>query len=362
MTRMVQDGLASRPGSERAGYRGAGMPSTQEFRPEIAVVVPTFNRPERCARLLAALDRQTLAPERFEVVVVDDCSTGESDTMARLQKAAAAVGYRVQVLQTSSNRGPGPARNLGWQATAAPLVAFTDDDCMPQPGWLEAGLRFLASDRAVGVAQGRTRAPEGVDVGELQGWYVWRVIAAPTPYFDACNIFYRRRALEQSGGFDEELGWWPCKGWPGAVPVAWGEDSAAGWAVVEHGWGRGFVGDAVVVHEVERRGLWWHLKFGYLDRVIVALAAAHPGYRQEAFWRPWAYRKEDAAFAVAVGACLAATRWRPAALAAVPYLWLRRPSIRKPNFVPMCFGYVGVDAARAVGRWSGAVKYRTLVL
>jgi glycosyltransferase involved in cell wall biosynthesis len=292
--------------------------------------------------------------------VVDDCS--RDDTVAILTALADDLPYRLRVLRTPSNGGPGQARNVGWRATTAALLAFMDDDCAPEPGWLEAGLRWLHAHPDAGVAQGRTRAPDGVDVTTLQGLYVWRVIPESTPYFDACNIFYRREALDRTGGFDEEIGWWPSFGRPRATPVAWGEDTAAGWAVVEDGWARGFVPDAVVVHEVERRSLRWHLKYGYLDRVIVGLAAAHPGYRKEAFWRPWAYRREDAAFALAVAGLLGALRWRPAALAVLPYVWWRRPSIRKPDFVPTCIAYVAVDAARAAGRVSGAVKYRILVL
>ncbi len=328
--------------------------------PDIAVVVPTFNRPEGITALLHALAGQTLAPECFEVIVVDDCSS--DDTVARLTALGGAFPYRLTVLQTPRNAGPGAARNVGWRAATAALLAFLDDDCQPEPGWLEAGRDYLAANEAVGVAQGLTRAPDGVDVHRLQGWYVWRVITDETPYFDACNIFYRRDALADADGFDTEIGWWPSFGFPGAVPVAWAEDCAAGWAVVEDGWDRGFVTAAVVIHEVETRPLRWHLKHAYLDRAIVALAVAHPGFRAEAFWRPWAYRKEDAAFMAAVAGVVATRRWRPAAVAVLPYLWLRRPSTRKPNFLTLCAGYVAIDAARAVGRLSGAVKFRTFVV
>ncbi|MDP9073039.1 MAG: glycosyltransferase [Actinomycetota bacterium] len=328
--------------------------------PEISVVIPTYNRPQGCAALLRALADQTLAPTRFEVVVVDDCSAG--DAVATLTALVDELPYRLQVLCTPANRGPAQARNIGWRAAGAPVLAFMDDDCTPEPGWLEAGLTFMSAHQRVGVAQGRTRAPDGVDVERLQGWYVWRIVNQATPYFDACNIFYRRRALEESGGFDEEIAWWSDPRRPGAVPVAWGEDSAAGWAVVEAGWDRDFVPDAVVVHEVELRGWWWHIKRAYLDRIIVGLAAQHPGYRREAFWRPWAYRQEDAAFLAALAGLVAAIRWRPAGLAVLPYLWIRRPSIRKPRFVRMCFQTVVVDAVRVVGQVSGALKYRTFVV
>lgn len=328
---------------------------------EISVVIPTFRRPDRCRLLLEALAAQTLAPTRFEVIVVDDCSGDE--TSALLAGMGAKVPYRLQALQTPANAGPAGARNLGWRHASAPVVAFVDDDCTPEPAWLEAAVSFLAANPCVGVAQGCTRAPDGVDVSKLPGRYVWRVIPEPTPYFDACNIFYRREALESTGGFDEAMvAWWPRKGRPGATPLAWGEDTAAGWKVVEAGWERAFVPGAVAVHEVELRSLGWHVKTGYLDRLIITLGVRHPGYRREAFWRPWAYRREDAAFLVAVAAGVAALRWRPAALAALPYLWWRRPSIRRPGFLPTFAQYLVIDVARATGQVTAAVQHHALVV
>ncbi len=341
----------------QASFRSAAVP-----RPgtAISVVIPTHNRSERCRQLLHHLAGQTLAPERFEVVVVDDCST--DDTAQVLESAVAEVPYRLVPRRTPANGGPATARNVGWRAASAQVVAFIDDDCLPEVGWLAAGLAAFDAGPALGVAQGRTRPPDGVDVTRLQGWYVWRVISEATPYFDGCNIFYRRAALEQTGGFDEQIAWWSTRPGVGSVPVAWGEDTAAGWSVVEAGWGRGFVADAVVVHDVEVRGWWWHVKYGYLDRIIIGLGVQHPGYRQEAFWRPWAYRREDVAFLAAVAGVAAALRWRPAAVAVVPYLWWRRPSIRRPHFAQVCVGNLVVDAARVAGQLHGALRYRTFVI
>lgn len=326
----------------------------------VSVVVPTRNRAGGCAELLRRLASQSLGPDRFEVVVVDDCSgDGTSEVLADLVDE---VPYRLVVLRTPANRGPAAARNLGWRAASAPVLAFTDDDCAPEDGWLAAGVAAFQADPHLGVAQGRTRVPDGVDLSTLQGWYVWRDVPAATPYFDACNVFYRRRALEATGGFDEQIAWWSTRPGPGSTPVAWGEDTAAGWSVVEAGWGRGFVAGAVVVHDVEDRGWLWHVKRGYLDRIIIALGVQHPGYRHEAFWRPWAYRREDAAFLAAVAGAAAALRWRPALVAVLPYLWWRRPSVRRPRFLQVCLGNLAVDSARAVGQVHGALKYRTFVV
>jgi len=333
---------------------------TIDAGPAVSVVIPTHNRAASCAALLRRLGGQTLAADRFEVLVVDDCST--DDTPDVLASLVGEVPYRLVPLRTPVNRGPAGARNLGWRAASAPVVAFTDDDCLPENGWLAAGVAAFEARPRLGVAQGCTRAPEGVDVSKLQGWYVWRVIPEATPYFDACNIFYRRAALAETGGFDEQIAFWSTRPRRGSTPVAWGEDTAAGWSVVEAGWDRGFVADAGVIHDVELRGWSWHVRYGYLDRIIIALGVQHPGYRREAFWRPWAYRREDAAFIAALTGTAIAVKWRPAALAVLPYLWWRRPSIRRPRFVQMCIGNVAVDMARACGRLHGAVKYRTFVL
>jgi GT2 family glycosyltransferase len=297
--------------------------------------------------MVKALTAQTLDPSRFEVLFVDDCSG--DDTPVVLASLAELAPFPMRPLQTPTNGGPAAARNLGWRGAEAQLVAFIDDDCLPEPGWLEAGLLALQEDTTIGVLQGCTKAPEGVDVHGLGDWYLWRVIPTATPFFEGCNIFYRRPALEQAGGFDEDIRWW-------------GEDTSLGWSVVEAGWNQTFAPEAVAVHEVERRGWWWHVKNGYLERNVVRLAAEHPGYRQQAFWRPWAFRREDAAFILAVTAAMAALRWRPAGLLALPYLWWRRPSIRRPNFFRLCFQTVVVDAARAGGHLSGAIKYRVVVI
>jgi hypothetical protein len=94
----------------------------------------------------------------------------------------------------------------------------------------------------------------------------------------------------------------------------------------------------------------------------VALAAAHPGYRAEAFWRPWAFRKRDAAFALAADSALAGLRWRPALAGVLPYLWWGRPSIRRPAFLRTCAEIFAVDAVRSAGHLSAAMRHRVLVL
>src|SRR6266511_1286305 len=184
-----------------------------ESCPEVTIVVPTYRRPHRLSRLVEALEAETLPPERFEVVIVDNASP--DDTFARLTALAAASPLRLRNL-TESKRGPAPARNAGWRTSMAPVVAFVDDDCVPEPGWLAGGLAAVNRDDRIGVVQGCTRKPDGAPLGD---WTLWRQVTGPSPFFEACNIFYRRAALEQAGGFDEAIG-------------NYGEDTALGWSVL----------------------------------------------------------------------------------------------------------------------------------
>jgi glycosyltransferase involved in cell wall biosynthesis len=316
--------------------------------PLASVVIPTFRRPRRLADCLAALGDQTLDAGRFEVIVVDDCSG--DDTSAVVAAIARTTPFALRLItRTGVNRGPAVARNLGWRAATGDVVAFVDDDCRPGPGWLEAGLGSFEA-AAVGVVQGRTRAPDGVDVWGLTDWYAWQVIDGPTPHFEACNIFYRRRALVDTGGFDEQIRW------------PWGEDTELGWKVLAAGWDRAFAADAVVTHPVERRGMRWYVRTGLRDTTVVQVAVRYPEFRRAAYWRRWAYRREDAALVTAAGGIIAALWWRPAVLVALPYLWWRRPSVRRAHFWRLCVQTPVVDAARVAGQIRGAVRYRTFVI
>ena len=96
----------------------------------VSVVVPTFRRDETLLRLLAALAEQDLPRDRFEVVVVDDaCSQSMPAAVAGF--AAHEPGLRLRLLPGKS-QGPATARNIGWRAATAPLIAFIDDDAYPE--------------------------------------------------------------------------------------------------------------------------------------------------------------------------------------------------------------------------------------
>jgi GT2 family glycosyltransferase len=311
----------------------------------VAVVVPTYRRSHLLARLVASLEQQTFPTAEFEVVIVDNASP--DDTASRLEELAAKTPLRLRHL-TEHKRGPAATRNTGWRSTSAPLLAFVDDDCALDPGWLEAGVAALRADPQLGVVQGCTRLPEGSIVGD---WTLTRQIAGPTPYFEGVNIFYRRAAVEQAGGFDEAI-------------ANYGEDTALGWSVVDAGWKRGYAPDAIVYHDAEERGVRYHMWTGFRERNVVMLAKRHPQFRKEAFWRPWAFRWENAAFTAAVTGLLLAPWKRSALLLTLPYLrFLRiRLPLHHPHRVRWLLERMAIDASQFAGMRVGSVRYRVAVL
>ena len=121
--------------------------------PEVSVVFATHDRAERVAMLIESLRRQTIDRSRFEVIAVDD---GSRDHTPRVLAEAAERGdLDLRVMRRETAEGPASARNQGWRGARAPLIAFTDDDCVASPGWLEAGLAALKAEPGCFV-QGRT--------------------------------------------------------------------------------------------------------------------------------------------------------------------------------------------------------------
>lgn len=312
--------------------------------PELCVVCPTFQRPEVLARLIRALEQQTFPMGRFEVRIVDDCS--DDDTGEVLARLAAETSLHLIPMSTPTNGGPAAARNLGWRSTTAPVVAFTDDDCTPSPGWLSAGMASLGADDRIGVVQGRVTRPD-VPLGP---WTVFREHNSATPYFEGCNVFYRRSALLETAGFDE------------GFTVAYGEDTDLGWRVVDAGWSRAYAAAAVVLHDVEERGFSYHLRAGLQERHVVGIGARHPGLAADAYWRPWAWRPEEVAMAFAVLGLVGAVRTPASAVLSLPWLWLRWPRRGYRTYPFLGAQLALLDLVRLVAHVAGSVRHRTFVL
>lgn len=315
--------------------------------PAVTVVVPTFRRPDRLARLVASLERQTMEREAFELVVVDNGSGDETTEVLHRLASTSAVSLRP--LRIEDNRGPARARNYGWRMARSDYVAFTDDDCVPHPDWLERGVEALRAKPCVGVVQGVTLMADGHRPSG--GWEVNREVLRPSAFFEGCNLFFRRAALEMGGGFDETLHFG-------------GEDTVAGWSALEAGWDRDFAYDAVVYHDVEVRDLRWHLRMAWWEGNLVTVASRHPRFRQEGLWRPWAIHPKAVRFAACLLGLELAIVIRRAWPLVLTVPWLRK-NIR-PTLAPAAWKLLierfAVDLVRSAGTGYRSARERCLVL
>jgi glycosyltransferase involved in cell wall biosynthesis len=109
--------------------------------PKLSVVICSFNGAAGVDRCIRAIAEQTIRSS-LELIVVDD---GSTDATSDVGRAHAAI-----VIRHDTNRGLAAARNSGVAAATAPVVAFLDDDCEPEPQWAEQLLAGYA-DRVTGV-------------------------------------------------------------------------------------------------------------------------------------------------------------------------------------------------------------------
>ena len=106
----------------------------------VSVIIPTYHRPQGLRRTVETILTQDL-PIGIAVEVVIAVSDAQAqDDVAIAEELAA--DPRVKVI-VADRGGPAAARNAGIRAATGALLAFIDDDCEAQPGWLEAGLAAM---------------------------------------------------------------------------------------------------------------------------------------------------------------------------------------------------------------------------
>lgn len=326
--------------------------------PVVSVVVSTYNRSHLLARLTESVAAQRgVGP--FELVIVDDCSTDDTDAV--LTELAEKSSIPVRALRTPRNGGPARGRNLGWRSAAAPLIAFTDDDCTPEPDWLA---NLVAELGRAEVVQGKTLPNEAQAAGRGPfARVVW--IESWSDQFETCNMGYRRDVLERLGGFDESF------------TRPFGEDVDLGWRAVEAGASTAWSDGAVVRHDVEHNGRLRDFADTVKDTrrkvYAVLMVKRHPRLRDRLLFRRVFYRdSHPPAIAALGGVALLLTRPRSARttalalLCCLPYVAFRafvKPSIAQrrnyPVVIPM---QLAVDAAEVAVMVVGSVRFRCVVL
>ena len=197
-----------------------------------SVVIPTCRRPALLARVLEALASQTLPPREYEIIVCDDAASDETRQLVSRWPEAHPVSISY-LTGTKPARGPAAMRNLGWRAARGDVIAFTDDDTVPDTDWVRQGLAALEPD-AADAASGRVVVPLPDEPTD----YERDTARLESAGFVTANCFCRRAVLECVNGFDESF------------RAAWREDSDLLFRLIKVGFEVVHATDAVVVHPV----------------------------------------------------------------------------------------------------------------
>ncbi len=209
-----------------------------------SIVVNTYNRASLLGNTLEAF-RYLRYPD-FEVIVVNGPSTDGTETLLQRYAQSIKIGHCPEANLAKS-------RNVGIAMASGDIVCFIDDDGIPEPDWLDALARAYQADPRVGGAGGFVRDHTGVD---FQCRYIICNRNAEASFYDSAekaqlqqhphagryysligvNSSFRREALLQIGGFDEEFAYFL-------------DETDVCVRLVDAGWQICFVPDAEVHHK-----------------------------------------------------------------------------------------------------------------
>lgn len=180
---------------------------------DFSIVIPTYNRPDRLQQCLQSITQIDYARDRFEVIVVDDGSTQPMDAVVHPFQTDLNL-----TLIRKVNGGPAYARNIGAAQARGQYLVFTDDDCQPNPHWLQA-IEAQLQHQPPALVGGHTinALPDNLfsTASQLLIDYLYDYYnaACQSPSFFASNNFaMAAEQFRQLGGFDTSF------------PLAAGED------------------------------------------------------------------------------------------------------------------------------------------
>ena len=266
-----------------------------------------------------------------------------------ITRGAPAVRY----LAVLGTQGPAAARNAGWRAGSAVSIAFTDDDTIPDPTWLERGMaRLSRGDDAIGGAI-RMQLPGTPTDYERDAAGLSRA------EFATANCFVKRHALEAVGGFDERF------------TSAWREDSDLHFTLLESGFRVGYAPDAVVDHPI--RPAAFAVSIGQQRKAMfdALLFKKHPLlYRSRIRpGPPWDYYAGVGALAVALLNARTSPRVAVAALVAWAAITarfararLRGTSRRLSHVIEMLWTSIVIPPLALWWRLAGSWRHRVVFL
>jgi len=240
---------------------------------KLSVVIPTFRRPLLLQKCIDAVAAQDFPQTDYEVIIVTDGPDAETEKLVNAYKDI--PGFNTHFFSLPEKKGPAAARNMGWRKSRGELIIFTDDDCLPSPGWLMAYWQKYEYKKSRPVAfTGRVIVP----VPPCPTDYERNVSHLETANFITANCACSTTVLAETGGFDESF------------TMAWREDSDFEFRLLKKNIPIHHVPAAVVVHPV-RKARWgvsiWEQKKSMFNPLLYK---KHPAmYRERITGTPASY-------------------------------------------------------------------------
>lgn len=282
----------------------------ENSRIEVTVLLPTYNRERLLREAIESLYKQTLDPDKFVVLVVDNCSTDNTEELiAELQQQAP---FEIIYHRMEKNLGCFNSLNAGIEMSPTEIVASFDSDCWAHPDWLKRGLEgFAGGDIAFVSGHIADKPGQQVKFFSLRNG----AMQSENPFYPSGNCFYRKSIVRKMGGFDEHLAF----GDVGTSPIGCA-DSDLAWRTIEAGHKYVYRDDVIVYHEVTQAKPMAWLKAHWRMVSIPALIRRHPGLRSYLTWGLF-FIPDNRLFYLALIGLVLALALTPWALAlAIPYL------------------------------------------
>ncbi len=162
-------------------------------RLNVSVVIPAHNRVDSLKRLFGVLSSQSLPKENFEVIVIYYIKDKKIEKVVKEERKSNFNCF------SSDSIFPDKKRNIGIKKAKNEIVAFIDDDCIPEKDWLQNICKEFGSNPTIAAIEGKT-------VGSTNELFCHSTENKSGGKFPACNLAVKKSVLEQIRGFDENYG------------------------------------------------------------------------------------------------------------------------------------------------------------
>lgn len=172
--------------------------------PHVSIIVPTHNRNSIVGACIESLFALSYPADRYEVIIVNDGSTDDTEKTLSAYREKAPCAYR---WFTQKNSGISAARNAGIRRAKGEVICFTDDDCVANKNWITELLRGFNKESVGGVGG----CVKSVRTGSVYERYseeaglLSQKKFRSMNYLVGCNAAYRKSVLDKVGGFDTFL-------------------------------------------------------------------------------------------------------------------------------------------------------------